>query len=93
LKLGNSISGGSAAVSIPDVKVMFVTVGLAVSGAFDTDGRAWLWGFGTNNQLGKGDDDGDEEASHQFNLMGILLNITFFTPSSGLHLPETRMVR
>ena len=35
--------------------------GLAVSGAVSADGRAWLWGFGTNSQLGKGDDDGDEE--------------------------------
>lgn len=36
--------------------------GLAVSGAFNKDGKAWLWGFGTNGQLGKGsDDDADEE--------------------------------
>lgn len=26
----------------------------------DAEGRAWLWGFGTNSQLGKGDDDADE---------------------------------
>lgn len=31
--------------------------GLAVSGAFSADGDAWLWGFGTSNQLAKGDDD------------------------------------
>ena len=30
-----------------------------MSGAVDGDGRAWLWGFGTNSQLGKGDDDSD----------------------------------
>lgn len=35
--------------------------GLAVSGAFDVNGKAWLWGFGTNSQLGKGNDDSDEE--------------------------------
>ena len=40
---------------------MAVDAGLAVSGAVSADGRAWLWGFGTNSQLGKGDDDGDEE--------------------------------
>lgn len=34
--------------------------GLAVSGCFDTTGHVWLWGFGTSNQLGKGDDDEDE---------------------------------
>ncbi|CAL8462036.1 g1567 [Coccomyxa elongata] len=39
-----------------------LAAGLAVSGAFDKDGKAWLWGFGTNGQLGKGsDDDADEE--------------------------------
>ena len=32
-----------------------------MSGAFDVNGKAWLWGFGTNSQLGKGNDDGDEE--------------------------------
>ena len=32
-----------------------------MSGAVASDGRAWLWGFGTNSQLGKcGNDDGDE---------------------------------
>jgi alpha-tubulin suppressor-like RCC1 family protein len=41
--------------------------GLAVSGAISDDGRAWLWGFGTNNQLGKGDDDADEEVKHHQN--------------------------
>ncbi|KAK2077816.1 hypothetical protein QBZ16_004664 [Prototheca wickerhamii] len=34
--------------------------GIAVSGVYSSDGDAWLWGFGTNNQLGKGDDDSDE---------------------------------
>ncbi|PSC70525.1 fructose bisphosphate aldolase [Micractinium conductrix] len=33
---------------------------LAVSGCFSVEGDAWLWGFGTSNQLGKGDDDEDE---------------------------------
>ncbi len=32
-----------------------------MSGAFDGSGKAWMWGFGTNSQLGKGNDDGDEE--------------------------------
>lgn len=31
-----------------------------MSGCLSADGDAWLWGFGTNSQLGKGDDDGDE---------------------------------
>lgn len=39
--------------------------GLAVSGAVSDDGAAYLWGFGTNNQLGKGDDDGDELIPHR----------------------------
>lgn len=34
--------------------------GIAVSGVYSSDGDAWLWGFGTNNQLGKGDDDSGE---------------------------------
>ena len=33
--------------------------GLSVSEAVDGKGRAWLWGFGTSSQLGKGDDDTD----------------------------------
>ena len=37
-----------------------MSAGLAVSGCLSVDGDAWLWGFGTNSQLGKGDDDGDE---------------------------------
>lgn len=31
-----------------------------MSGCFSAGGDAWLWGFGTNSQLGKGDDDADE---------------------------------
>lgn len=34
--------------------------GLAVSGCFDQNGSVYLWGFGTSNQLAKGDDDDDE---------------------------------
>ena len=26
-----------------------------------SDGRAWLWGFGTNSQLGNGGDDSDKD--------------------------------
>ena len=33
--------------------------GLAVSGAVDSEGRAWLWGASTSNLLAKGDDDTD----------------------------------
>ena len=39
------------------VEVAGAAAGLAVSGAFSKEGAAWLWGFGTSNQLGKGDDD------------------------------------
>ncbi|KAL4446354.1 hypothetical protein ABPG77_003161 [Micractinium sp. CCAP 211/92] len=42
------------------VKVAGAAAGLAVSGCFSEDGDGWLWGFGTSNQLGKGDDDEDE---------------------------------
>jgi alpha-tubulin suppressor-like RCC1 family protein len=37
------------------------TAGPEVSAALGADGRAWLWGFGTNNQLGNGNDDSDKE--------------------------------
>ncbi|KDD73507.1 hypothetical protein H632_c2107p0, partial [Helicosporidium sp. ATCC 50920] len=37
-----------------------VAAGVAVSAAWTQGGDAWLWGFGTSNQLGKGDDDEDE---------------------------------
>eukprot|EP00887_Chlorella_sp_A99_P000575 scaffold17.g575.t1 len=43
-----------------DVEVAGAAAGLAVSGAVSAAGAAWLWGFGTSNQLGKGDDDEDE---------------------------------
>ena len=36
-----------------------------MSGAVGADGAAYLWGFGTNNQLGKGGDDGDELVPHR----------------------------
>ncbi len=39
------------------VEVAGAAAGLAVSGCFDASGDGWLWGFGTSNQLGKGDDD------------------------------------
>lgn len=68
--------------------------GLAVSGAFDTNGRAWLWGFGTNNQLGKGDDDGDEEAKSLLNPMAHFSTYISqgCTLSPELYLPANRMV-
>lgn len=43
------------------VTVVGAAAGLAVSGCFSNDGTAWVWGFGTSNQLGKGDDDEDED--------------------------------
>ena len=30
------------------------------AGCVDSEGAAWVWGFGTSNQLGKGEDDEDE---------------------------------
>jgi hypothetical protein len=30
---------------------------LSCAGCFDKAGSGWLWGFGTSNQLAKGDDD------------------------------------
>lgn len=42
------------------VRVTGAAAGLAVSGCYDEAGAGWLWGFGTSNQLGKGDDDEDE---------------------------------
>ncbi|KAI8105517.1 hypothetical protein M9434_000102 [Picochlorum sp. BPE23] len=42
------------------VKVVGGAGGLAVSGCFDQNGSVYLWGFGTSNQLAKGDDDDDE---------------------------------
>jgi hypothetical protein len=35
----------------------FVTATLPGAGCFSEEGDGWLWGFGTSNQLGKGDDD------------------------------------
>ena len=43
-----------------DAKVAGAAAGLAVSGCFGEDGSVWMWGFGTSNQLAKGDDDEDE---------------------------------
>lgn len=43
------------------IRVTGAAAGLAVSGCFDDKGDAFLWGFGTSNQLGKGDDDEDEK--------------------------------
>eukprot|EP00951_Prasinocladus_malaysianus_P039434 scaffold441770_cov46-Prasinocladus_malaysianus.AAC.3 len=43
------------------VEIGGASAGLAVSGAFAKGGEGlWMWGFGTNGQLAKGDDDGDE---------------------------------
>lgn len=42
------------------VQVAGAAAGLAVSGCFSEAGDGWLWGFGTSNQLGKGDDDEGE---------------------------------
>lgn len=33
------------------------------AGCFSEDGEGWLWGFGTSNQLGKGDDDEGEHVA------------------------------
>ena len=35
--------------------------GPEVSAAVGADGRAWLWGFGTNGQLGNGNDESDRD--------------------------------
>ena len=40
---------------------MTCCAGPEVSAAVGSDGRAWLWGFGTNSQLGNGGDDSDKE--------------------------------
>ena len=34
---------------------------LLLAGCFSEAGDGWLWGFGTSNQLGKGDDDEGEQ--------------------------------
>lgn len=39
------------------VQLAGAAAGIAVSGTYGIEGDAWLWGFGTNSQLGKGDDD------------------------------------
>ncbi|WZN61323.1 regulator of chromosome condensation [Chloropicon roscoffensis] len=41
-------------------RVECIATGMAVSGAVTTDGDAYVWGYGTTGQLGKGEDDGDE---------------------------------
>ena len=37
-----------------------VATGIAVSGAVTTDGKAYVWGYGTTGQLGKANDEEDE---------------------------------
>lgn len=68
-RLGQKDADVSSDAACPDVKtvdglqgvhVAGAAAGLAVSGCFDADGAAWMWGFGTSNQLGKGEDDDDE---------------------------------
>ena len=68
-RLGQSAAEVGADAACPEVKpvdgldgvtVTGAAAGLAVSGCFAEDGAAWMWGFGTSNQLGKGDDDEDE---------------------------------
>ena len=56
------ISSGTALVKDGDdpADVMW-RAGPEVSAAVGSDGRAWLWGFGTNGQLGNGNDDADKE--------------------------------
>ena len=51
--------------NLEGIKVVGGAAGLAVSGCFAKDGTTWLWGFGTSNQLGKGDDDEDEIVPRQ----------------------------
>ena len=68
-RLGQKSADVGADAACPDVKgvdgldgvqVLGAAAGLAVSGCFDKEGKAYMWGFGTSNQLGKGDDDEDE---------------------------------
>lgn len=68
-RLGQKDADVSADSACPEVKqvdgldgitVVSAAAGLAVSGCIDADGTVYMWGFGTSNQLGKGDDDEDE---------------------------------
>jgi regulator of chromosome condensation len=47
----------AAVDGLEGIEVAGAAAGLAVSGCFDAEGRGWMWGFGSSNQLGKGDDD------------------------------------
>lgn len=68
-RLGQRNAEVSADAACPEVRpvdglegvtVAGAAAGLAVSGCFSEEGAAYMWGFGTSNQLGKGDDDEDE---------------------------------
>ena len=68
-RLGQKAADVASDTPCPDIKpvdglegveVSGAAAGLAVSGCFDQHGSAYLWGFGTSNQLAKGDDDDDE---------------------------------
>ena len=47
--------------SVTDLCTHFCCAGPEVSATVGADGRAWLWGFGTNSQLGNGNDDSDKD--------------------------------
>ena len=42
-------------------RVVDIGTGMAVSGAVTSDGDAYVWGYGTTGQLGKGGDDEEDE--------------------------------
>jgi regulator of chromosome condensation len=50
----------AAVDGLDGVAVAGASAGLAVSGCFNAEGRGWMWGFGSSNQLCKGDDDEGE---------------------------------
>lgn len=52
------------------------------AGCFSEGGEGWLWGFGTSNQLGKGDDD---EGAPSF-VTAVALLLSNFATSLMLHI-------